>query len=835
MLKAGDRLGPYEVIGVIGAGGMGEVFRARDTRLQREVAIKVLRGDAANDPGRLHRFEIEARAVSALNHPNLLVLFDVGVHEGSPFVVTELLEGETLRQRLHGGPLPTREAIEIATQVAHGLAAAHEKGIVHRDLKPENLYLLANRRVKILDFGLAKLTAPNDDALTKTAPPVTEAGQTLGTVGYMAPEQVTGEGIGPAADLFALGAVLYEMISGKRAFDGATRVDILHAILRADPPELPPAPVVPAALDRMIRRCLAKRPDDRFRSAHDLAFALETLAGAPSSGSIAVTEGPTRRRWAWPAAAALVIVSAIAAWVGLSRLAAPAVVQPRFMQVTSRRQGVGFARFAPDGQTIVYNATQQEGAHELFSARVGSADARAYNIRASILAISKSGELALKIGNDTGGPGTLARMPLEGGSPREVLTDVAGAAWSAAGDLAVIHVVGGLYRLEYPIGTVRAQAARIMSPYFSPDNTLLAFYGPIDGQPTLQIVDLTRTDGPRPIFQFRFAPIGLCWQSKDFLYLEPGDNVSELRAVDLLGHDRWLLTLPGNYVLQDCRPDGAVIVERMNTSGEIAVQLTGAADVVDLSWLNNNEVADVSGDGHVMLFEGGTAPFVATYIRRLDPISIPVRLGDGFPAALSPDGKWALASSRGEQLLLPTGAGQPRHLPSKSLAFTGRGSWLPDGTHIVFVGAEPGRPPRCFVQGIDDEAPQPVTPENTGSCSTPAPDGRRIFVSNTTVFDLATKASHPLAGLSDKDTPLRWNADGSAVYVATAPSAAVNRIYRVDVPSGRRTLLREVRAVGPIGGNSGGISAVRVSADAQTIAYTVNRYFSELTVIEWPK
>src|SRR5215212_10272901 len=285
-LASGSRLGPYEILSPLGAGGMGEVYRARDPRLGREVAVKVLPAAVSGDADRLRRFEQEARAASALNHPNILTVFDTGSHDGTVYLVTEILEGETLRGRLAGGALPARKAIEIGIQIARGLAAAHERGIVHRDLKPENLFLTRDDRVKILDFGLAKLQASLDLADAPTVLTDTEPGVVLGTVGYMAPEQVRGQPVDHRADLFALGAVLYEMLTGRRAFQKDSAAETMSAILREEPPDLAETgKLVPPGLDRMVRRCLEKDPHRRFQSASDLAFGLESLSALPGTGA----------------------------------------------------------------------------------------------------------------------------------------------------------------------------------------------------------------------------------------------------------------------------------------------------------------------------------------------------------------------------------------------------------------------------------------------------------------------------------------------------------------------------------------------------------------------
>src|SRR5271170_6341110 len=328
-LTSGTKLGPYEIVGPLGAGGMGEVYRARDTRLGREVALKVLPESFSRDADRLRRFEQEARAVAALNHPNILAIHDIGEQDGSPFIVSELLEGASLRTELDHGPLPPRKASDYAAQIAQGLAAAHDKGIVHRDLKPENIFFTKEGRVKILDFGLAKLApdargAKNEsDGLTLTSSQ-TEAGMVMGTAGYMAPEQARGSGVDSRTDIFAFGAVLYEMICGKRAFSRDSAAETMTAILKEDPPELNEMehPVSPG-LERIVRRCLEKQPEQRFQSAKDLAFALEALSGTTSSGSTsrtgayaAIEAKPEKPRWlGYVAAAALSLaLGAAIAW-----------------------------------------------------------------------------------------------------------------------------------------------------------------------------------------------------------------------------------------------------------------------------------------------------------------------------------------------------------------------------------------------------------------------------------------------------------------------------------------------------------------------------------------
>jgi TolB-like protein len=316
-LNPGSKLGPYEILSPLGVGGMGEVYRARDTRLSREVAIKVLPAAVSSDADRLRRFEQEARSASALNHPNIVTIHDVGTHDGAPYVVWELLEGETLRQRLSSGALPARKVVDYGLQIARGLAAAHEKGIVHRDLKPENLFVTRDERVKILDFGLAKAAAPaspyGGETAAPTEAPGTEPGIVMGTVGYMSPEQVRGQSVDQRSDVFALGAILYEMASGRRAFHGPSAADTMSAILAAEPQELSgTGRAIPPALARTIRHCLEKSPQARFQAAGDVAFALEEASSSEAASaavaSIGVSpRGPGRRRLARVVAGAVVL------------------------------------------------------------------------------------------------------------------------------------------------------------------------------------------------------------------------------------------------------------------------------------------------------------------------------------------------------------------------------------------------------------------------------------------------------------------------------------------------------------------------------------------------
>ena len=458
-LEPGTRLGPYEIIAPVGAGGMGEVYRARDAKLNREVAVKVLPASLAQDQASLARFEREAQAVAALSHPNILAIHDFGVADGVTYAVAELLEGETLRTRLSGGALTPRKAIDQGIHIVRGIAAAHSRGIIHRDLKPENIFLTRDGVVKILDFGLAKAAAPESAAQGETRIATeTTPGTILGTVGYMSPEQVRGVAMDHRTDIFSFGAILYEMLTGRRAFSGGSQVETMNAILKEDPPEFADiSPNLPSSIDRIVRRCLEKDPNDRFHSAHDLAIALEALSGTSNQSASSITEratasAPPSRRVPLLAAGAVVLLVGAGAFFagrGLSGSEPPPVTD--LHRLTYRRGPILSARMAPDGTTFVYSARWEGAPKQLYSTRSESPESMPMPyLNADVVSISAKGELALVTNRRSitgyAQPGTLSRAPLSGGASREVLEDVQHADWLPDGsDMAVSHVVKGRY------------------------------------------------------------------------------------------------------------------------------------------------------------------------------------------------------------------------------------------------------------------------------------------------------------------------------------------------------------------------------------------------------
>jgi serine/threonine protein kinase len=437
-LSVGIRLGPYEITAAIGAGGMGEVYRARDTRLSRDVAIKVLRTNLAASPDRLRRFSQEARAASALNHPNILVIYDIGTHNGSPYIVSEFLVGETVEQRLRTGPLPIRAAISYAVQIAAGLAAAHEKGIVHRDLKPANVFLTSAGGLKILDFGLAKLLPSGDPPLPNTTTATlrfeTPPEHVVGTPSYMSPEQVRADAIDHRSDIFSFGAVFYEMLTGRRAFLGSSQVETMNMVLAQDPPPLDDriAAELSPAIGLILRRCLEKQRDERFESARDLGFSLSAIGDSLSSaGRESRLRVASRRDFLLAGGVAL---PAAAAGFLIGRVIAPNHV-PHFQRLTFRRGSVYSARFAADGRTIVYAAAWEDGPLQVYSVRPESPESATIGFPgARLLAVSPTGELALALGyHYVSGfiySGMLAQAPMAGGAPREMASSVEWADWT---------------------------------------------------------------------------------------------------------------------------------------------------------------------------------------------------------------------------------------------------------------------------------------------------------------------------------------------------------------------------------------------------------------------
>lgn len=845
-LTTGMKLGPYELLAAIGAGGMGEVYRARDSRLNREVAIKVLPVSFSSDPERLHRFQQEALAAAALNHPNILAVYDIGTQDNSPYIVSELLEGESLRERLRSGPLALRKAVDYALQVARGLAAAHDRGIVHRDLKPENIFITRDGRVKLLDFGLAKLThADPISGDTQTRTIHSDAGTVLGTVGYMAPEQVRGKAADARSDLFAFGAVLHEMISGKRAFHGETAADTMSAILHSEPPELTETNRnVPPALERIVRHCLEKNPEERFHSAHDVAFDLETLTSVSSTTiPTRAAAKSTRRRIALGVLAAAALFGMAMFLVGKYSVGPTQSV--RFHRITYERGSVLSARFAPDGHSVIYDAAWEGKPSHLFSTPAITPEPRALDLEnAHLFAVSPTGEAALGLGGRVANHlmvlgATLGRSPLGGGAPREVLHEVIAADWGSNGMLAVAHSDGGRMRIEYPIGKVLYETSGWISDVrFSPSRDKIAFldhpFWP-DDRGWVSVLDLA---GRKKALSGEWeAEDGLAWSPDSreiwFTATMAGTDRS-LFAVELSGKQRLVLSVPASLRLYDIYPDGRVLLsaghERVGMIGVTGAEHEGH----DLSWSGWTIAGDISKDGKWVLFDeesefGGANYTVA--MRTIDG-SPPVKLGDGFVARFSPDGKWVanvIPSQPNHFSLLPIGAGEPKDVPVSGLDKLFDVELMSNG-QVLLIGSERGHGLRCYTRPMDGGPLKALTSEGSNTCRS-SPDSRYMVASEPSgalsVYSLEDGKKHPIPS-SDGMLPIRWSDNHSILTYRRGELPG--KVLQVEVVSGKQSLIKELTP-----GDRAGVSQVQIVAatpDGRTLAYSYQQALYELYVVE---
>jgi hypothetical protein len=852
-LTSGTKLGPYEITALIGAGGMGEVYRARDSRLKRDVAIKVLPHAFSADADRLRRFEQEALATAALNHPNILAVFDIGTSDGSSYVVSELLEGETLRDRLRNGALPVRKALDYALQITRGLAAAHEKGIVHRDLKPENLFITKDGRVKILDFGLAKLTQAESGAHTSmaTATQGTEAGIVLGTAGYMSPEQVRGLALDARSDIFSFGAILYEMLSGKRAFHGDTPADTMSSILKEEPPELSETNRnVSPALERIVQHCLEKRPEGRFHSASDIAFDLEHLSGVSStSAKVApVQEEPRRSRMPVALAAALVVAAVMLGvgwWLGRGSVHASV---PEYQQITFRTGSIGNARFTPDG-SVVYSASWDGGDRQLYIARTDDPGARELGIKgAELLSISKNGELAIRLNTiGYGGyarSGTLARVPLSGGSPREVLDNVQDADWAADGEnMAVVRYVpeNNHWRLEYPVGKVLLDSINWIShPKISPDGKSVAFadHENPNGDDQGSIAVIGPDGKEKKLSSGWVSTQGLLWSpaGDEIWFTSSGSgSASNPRAVTLSGKLRTITNVPGGMWLEDSR-NGTVLAVTNQTRLGIRGVPPGGKEERELGWFGWSELRDISRDGHKVIFDeegDGGGPNYTVFLRDTDG-SPPLRLGEGNAEAISPDGKWAITrpSKGGNLNLVPTGAGGSRQLTHDAVSYV-EVHWLPDGKRLLADGIEAGHGARDYLIDMNTGDAKAITPEGIAGVHI-SPDGASTVVRKPDgsfgAWSIAEGTLRPLANFPPKYRIIGWAPDGKSLLVApTGPSDKGVKIYKFNIASGKLDFWKTFGA--DIAGASS-IGVPRFSTDATAYAYIYVRVLSQAYVVK---
>jgi Tol biopolymer transport system component len=808
-LTPGTRISVYQIAAQIGEGGMGQVLRARDTKLDRDVALKILPDAFAHDADRLARFQREAKTLASLNHPNIAAIYGIEESKGLTALVMELVEGDDLSQSIAKGAIPLDEALPIAKQIADALEAAHEQGIIHRDLKPANIKVRADGMVKVLDFGLAKAMEPTGAmsasvsmSPTLTTPAMTQAGMILGTAAYMSPEQARGLPVDHRADIFSFGCVVYEMLTGVKPFEGSSVSDVLAAVLKVEPDwTMLPADVT-ARLRDLVRRCLEKDRKRRWQAIGDVRFELES----PERPVAAAVAAPARPRL-WKTLVVAAVLGAVAVGGVILGRRTGAISQPSYQRLTFSRGTIWNARFAPDGQTVVYSARWNGNALDVFSGRAGKTASRSLKLdNTDVLAVSVSNEMAVLcnrqyIGNFIS-HGTLARMPVDGGAARDLLDDVQEADWSPDGtELAVVRWVHGQNQLEYPVGKVLYKSAgHLNHPRVSPKGDRVAFMDhptQLNTRGWVAVVDLT---GKKTVLSGEWSSEeGLAWApagDEVWFMANKSGEADALYAVTLSGRERLIVRMTNRLMLQDISRDGRVLLTSFTPSSTFISQPPGETRERDLSWLDPGFLTDFAPDGKTILFQyfgEGAGTNSAVYLRKTDG-SPAVRLGDGNSPQLAPDGKWALAVlfTPPQLVLLPTGAGEVRRLergPIEQYAFGA--IWIPDGKRVAFLGREAGHDFRGYVQSIEGGPPRPVTPEGTTEGLFASPDGRLLIAADARgqrfSYSVDGGAPQPIAHLESADNIIGWSSDGRTLFIYRSQDMPLTfRVSRFDPATGRK-------------------------------------------------
>jgi eukaryotic-like serine/threonine-protein kinase len=862
-LAKGTRLGPYEIKDPVGAGGMGVVYRADDTRLGRQVAIKVL---PHADEERLRRFEREARVTGNLSHPNLLTLYDIGVHDGTPFIVTELLEGETLGDRMKRGRLRLREAMKIGADIARGLAAAHAAGIVHRDIKPANIFLTSDSRTKILDFGIAKLVASDERParIPQTSPGLASAATAtdvmIGTPGYMAPEQIEGDTVDARTDIFTFGLLLYEMVSGVRAFAAASPIEEAYAILK----QAPEAPTgAPKTVARIVLRCLEKRPDDRFQSANDLAFALDELdaatdpvprisandlaePGTPASKAVA-DEADRKLVIRILAALALVAVAGLGLLIGRTTARGnaastaerwPSFVEagPLYRRVTYHSQTRWNARLAKDGQSAIYSRSL-EGREQVMRSSLAEPSIVPLHIDGRLLDLSSRGEFAVVIEPVSGDGGTLMRV-VEGTGPRPVTDHVTDAAWLKDG--ATLAVLRDGTALELPVGTriLERKAGWLDHIRASPSGNHVAIVEhPARAETGGKVIIVDHTGKQVAASPEHLGIEGAAW-SPDGSELWFSD-ASTIYGIDLHGTQRTVLHgAPGRLALIDVVGTSILVAPT-----DLRLQMfTGprGGPYHEVSWFDSSDVEGISIDGATVAFiedsgTGRNADGYALFVRRGD--QPPSKFAHGYRFALVPDGSAAIVVGGAAKLTrVPTGVGTSAPIALGPIAQLDTGdpiaiAW--QGRHAVVRGADGSGAMKLWRMDLSatPAAPTPIEVAHDGGRHPISPDGSQIAIAREAggVQIVAVSGGTPesIEG-SVGEEPLSFSSDGASLFVSHVAGDTIE-VDRISLSTRtRESWLRIVPEQRPV------YYSLALDGTGQQITYSSNSDASDLFVLTPP-
>jgi len=826
---------------------MGEVYRAHDSRLGRDVAVKILPEILANDTERLQRFKHEARVLGALNHPNLLAIYDVGEERGIHYLVSEYLEGRTLRDRLSDAPLSQRQILEFSVAIAKGLAVAHEKGIVHRDLKPENILITKNEQVKVLDFGLAKSSAnlgSQDATLSLESQANTKVGAVVGTVGYMSPEQVRGSSLDARSDIFSFGVVLYEMLTRTRAFQRDTAAETMTAILKEDPPALTDdnwrcSP----ALKRIVCRCLEKNIDRRFQSTSDLGFAIESLSGSVTSLP-AFTPEKKKLRMRWLLTAAAIAALTVLIWISFGRSSSAPVA--KFTRISFQQGFVSNARFAPGGDSIVYSAQWGNEPMRIYSVRREFPQSVKVDLpSAALLALSSKGDLLLSQDPTYTAAllsGTMAQAPIAGGAPRSIEEGVICADYSSDGNQrAVARHANGQVQLEYPAGHVIYTTGGFLDYVrISPNGKDVAFLEhPVYDDDFGSVALIDSTGNHRKLTEeFRGALQGLAWspsgQELWFTGAREGADL-QLFAVTLSGKQRAVLGAPHRTRIFDIASDGRLLLSNEQYRREIVGVKPSDGNVAQrLEWFNTSGMVDIAADGKAITFVEYVGPLYLVAYRKLDG-SPPIALGPGAWPKLSPDGATvaAILLSHPPQLALhPLRTGESRNLALADVVDVIHVSWFPDGKHLLFIGATEGQHLRTYKIGVDASKPEELGPAGFTGIAVSG-DGKQIAgrtaEGRAVVLNLESQKLNVVSGIEPVERFEKWSQDGKALIVtSTTPWAA--QIYRVEVSTGKRTMLQRIELNEKAGSNLN--LGVSYAENSKAYVYYTRRVLGTLYIVE---